>query len=162
MLRRAGFYAAIALLLLLNLWTHQWMFAAPNPEPLSSYATVKQLMIELTVPSSNAVFAAAGEVPKNEAGWQLIHQAALTLGQSAELLTKTPLAVNNPAWQQPAKDMAHAAQSAAKAAKSRDVDGIAAAGDALYESCANCHKIYLKTNSGTIPKLPQNFVVANE
>ena len=162
MIRRAGFYAAIVLLLLLNLWTHRWMFAAPSPDPLASYALVKQLMIELTVPSSNAVFAAAEEAPKDEVRWQLIHQAALGLVQSAELLTKGPLAVNDSAWQQPAKDMADAAQSAAKAAKSRDVDGIAAAGDALYQSCVNCHKSYLKTNSGTIPKLPRTFVVANE
>lgn len=162
MIRRAGFYAAIGLLLLLNLWTHRWMFAAPNPEPLASYASVKQLMIELTVPLSNTVFAAAGEAPKDEAGWQLIHQAALALGQSAELLTKGPLAIHDPAWQQPAKDMADAAQNAAKAAKLRDVDAIAAAGDALYQSCVNCHKSYLKMNSGAIPKLPRTFVVANE
>ena len=36
------------------------------------------------------------------------------------------------------------ASKAAEAAKARNVDGVLAAGDAMYENCEGCHRVYMK------------------
>jgi hypothetical protein len=106
-------------------------------------ATVKQVMLGITVPASNAVFAVAGEAPKDDAGWQAVEASALAVAESGNLLLMKPRAVDDPEWQQFALALVDAGAKAAEAARSKDAEKTGTAGDDMYNVCEHCHAKYL-------------------
>lgn len=107
-------------------------------------ATVKQHMQEVTVPASDAVFAVAGETPKDDAGWKNVKTSALALADSGQWLLDNAPTADPQIWRKTAKDLADAAKAAALAAEIKDSDNVSAAGNTLYEACESCHASYLK------------------
>jgi hypothetical protein len=106
-------------------------------------ATVAELMTAIIIPSSDVIFAAAGEAPKTDADWTRIQNNALALAESGNLLLMRPPAKDNANWMKFSREMTDAAEVALKAARSKNATAIAEAGDRIYGSCESCHKQYM-------------------
>ena len=107
-------------------------------------ATVVEIMKTMTIPFSNAVFDGAGEAPKDDKGWEAVREKALALAETGNLLMLGSRAKDRAAWMKFSRAMVDAGEVAAKAAAAKNADQLSAASDALYETCANCHKVYMK------------------
>lgn len=107
-------------------------------------ATVKQLMHAIIIPSSDALFKAAGEPPSNDAGWNAAQLQALAVAEGANLLMMGNRPVDRAEWMMMARAMLEAASTAASAAEKKNKDDLSAAGDKVYETCEACHAKYLK------------------
>jgi hypothetical protein len=119
--------------------------AAPTPAiPLRVVASVKQVMKGIVEPASSAVFAAAGEAPKDDAGWQAVEYNALAVLESANLLMMDGRAIDQGRWMQQATAMMDKAMVAVDAARAKDAAKLAETGDTLYSACEDCHKLYVK------------------
>jgi len=115
--------------------------AAPEV-PDRPVSAIKQLMLSSVVPASNAVFAVANEAPKDTAGWLTVEKNARALAQNGrQLLQMSP--PNGEEWLKQARLLFDAASEAAAATTASDADKVSDAGNAIYETCAACHKIYL-------------------
>ena len=122
--------------------------AAATPAPATAarprgVGSSKEIMEVLTIPLSDAIFAAGSEPPKDDAGWTAVQQKALALAESANLLLIPPRAITSGSWGKWAVAQREAAITAMKAAQAKNGDALSAAGDALYETCDGCHKVYL-------------------
>jgi hypothetical protein len=116
----------------------------------SASKTVKQQMIEVTIPVSNRVFSTASQESITADNWQQLKTDALSLVASGEWLLVFPAYRNQPVWQQSAGDFIAAAREVAKAGETKNLENVTAASDRLFESCQGCHTHYLK-NSASKP-----------
>jgi cytochrome c553 len=107
-------------------------------------ATVGELMQAIVIPTSDAVFGAAGETPKNEEEWTALENSALMLAESGNLLMMRSPSGDTSIWLKESKAMVEAGSAAYQAAKAKNVDGVLEAGDKIYESCAGCHEKHLQ------------------
>lgn len=130
-------------------------------------ATMSQLMKGILFPSSNVIFAAQNEDPAKLAPakdpslaanplestygkWEAVENAALTLAESARLLTvpgrkcsngnNVPL--QNADWAKLVQSLRDAGMTVYKAAQAKDQDKIVDAADVMTVACANCHDKY--------------------
>lgn len=106
-------------------------------------ATVGEIMQLLTIPLSNAVFEYGGEPPKDDKTWDEVRGKAVALAEAGNLLMLGSRAKDRAAWMKFSRAQVDAAEAAAKAAAAKNGDQLSAASDALYETCAGCHKVYL-------------------
>jgi len=111
---------------------------------VKTVASVVEIMKTMTIPFSNAVFDGAGEPPKDDKGWEAVRQQAIALAEAGNLLMIGSRAKDPAAWMKFSRAQVDAAEVAAKAAAAKNADQLSAASDALYETCANCHKVYMK------------------
>jgi hypothetical protein len=109
-------------------------------EPL---ATVRQVMLGITIPASDVVFLAAAETPADDAAWEKVAASALAVAESGNLLLMKPRAVDADDWRQYARALIEAGARAAEAAQAQNADTISAAGDDMYNVCEQCHAKYL-------------------
>jgi cytochrome c556 len=106
--------------------------------------TVHDIMEMITIPASNAVFAAASEPPKDAAGWDTVRKQAVAVAESSNLLLMPGRAVDTKDWTKWATAQLTAAQAVIKAAQAKDADALSKASDALYDTCDGCHTVYMK------------------
>ena len=106
-------------------------------------ATVGEIMQLMTIPLSNAVFEAGGEPPKDDKAWDEVRGKAIQLAEAGNLLMIGSRAKDRAVWMKFSRAQVDAAEAAAKAAAAKNGDQLSAASDALYETCAACHKVYL-------------------
>jgi 7-cyano-7-deazaguanine synthase in queuosine biosynthesis len=111
--------------------------------PRESAATTRQVMLAMTVPTSNAVFAAAGEAPADDAAWALAEANAVILAESAQMLKTGARAVDQKNWLQFSDALIKAAEAAAHAAHDKNAEQFGGSSDAIYQTCEDCHKQYL-------------------
>jgi hypothetical protein len=119
-----------------------------GPPPHHSAATTRQVMLAMTVPTSNAVFAAGGEAPADDAAWALAEANAVMLAESGQFLKSGARPVDAQNWMQFSNALITAAESAAQAAHEKNSEKLSAASDAIYQTCENCHKQYLIAKTG--------------
>lgn len=112
--------------------------------PIVPVATIREIMENFTIPSSNAVFEAQSEPPKEADRWAALRSHGLTLAESANLLLLPGRARDTGEWVTFATAMRAGAQAVIKAAEAKDADAFSSASDRLYESCENCHAKYLE------------------
>jgi hypothetical protein len=117
--------------------------AAATSDPFRPVANVKQVMLGITIPASNAVFAVAGEAPADDAAWQAVEASALAVAESGNLLLMKPRAVDDREWKQFALALVDAGAKAAEAARAKDADKTSIAGDDMYNACEQCHAKYM-------------------
>ena len=115
----------------------------PAADVFKPVASIKQVMLGITVPASNAVFAVAGEAPADDAAWQNVEAAALAVAESGNLLLMKPRAKGEPEWQQFAHALVDAGVKAAEAARTKNAEATGTAGDDMYTVCEQCHAKYL-------------------
>lgn len=115
--------------------------AAPAPG-VKGVATPMQIMKTMTIPFSDVVFMAGSEPPKDQKGWTQVQEQAIALAEAGNLLMVGGRS-KGAAWMRMARAQVDAAEAAAKAAAAKNGDRLSSAADALYETCANCHKQYM-------------------
>lgn len=116
--------------------------AAPNGG-IKTVASNMDVMKTMTIPFSNAVFEAASEAPKDDAAWETVRGQAVALAEAGNLLMLGSRAKDRAAWMKFSRAQVDAAETVARAAAAKNADQLSTAADALYETCANCHKDYL-------------------
>ncbi len=132
--------AVAALLILVATGNGQAPTAAADERPL---VTIKEAMEMTITPATNTLWGAP-EQPTDEE-WLALEQASITLLVAADVVgrggagPKDTEWARNPAYAAFNKVMANAGLDALKAARARDRDALAAAGDVLYPPCEGCH-----------------------
>jgi hypothetical protein len=113
--------------------------AAQAPQDgLQPVATMKQLMLDLIHPASNAILLAVNRRgPTDEKEWAETRRSALTLAESGNLLIMRNRAGG---WVAQAKALADVGSAAYKAAEARDAAALAALAEPLDRTCTSCHK----------------------
>ena len=101
--------------------------------------TVEQIMTTMTIPASDAIFAAGSEPPKDDAQWVDLRAKTGTLAESARLLVKTGPSKDDAEWIKMARALVTEAELIMKAVDAKDAERIAQAGDEMYETCKACH-----------------------
>jgi cytochrome c553 len=114
---------------------------------------MSDLMVKIIYPTSDALFYIESRTPTSEAEWNVLEGQALMLAESANLLMMPGRARDQKQWMDDAKLMLDAGALAVKAAKTKNVEAIAALGDQLVESCTSCHKHY-RSGYGQKPQPP--------
>lgn len=102
------------------------------------------LMKAMVIPQSDIVFAVGKAAPKSDADLAAVLQSTSRLTGAAKTLATQAPAANGAGWLRFSQAMGDAAARAGAAARSKTVDVVLDAGDALYETCAGCHKLYMK------------------
>jgi hypothetical protein len=116
--------------------------AAGNASPSTArVGTMSELMVHLIYPTSDAVFYVSSRAPETEEQWKDLQAKTLTLAESANLLMM-PGRTRPGQWNRDSRQMLDAAWAAFKAAKAKNLEGVEASSDQLYESCVACHKAY--------------------
>jgi cytochrome c556 len=116
--------------------------AATNASPaMARVGTMSELMVHIIYPTSDAVFYISSRTPTTDAEWAALQASTLTLAESANLLMM-PGRTRPGQWDADSRMMLDAAWGAFKAAKEKNVEGVEAVSDQLYESCVSCHKAY--------------------
>lgn len=101
--------------------------------------TVGQVMTTMTVPASDAIFAAASEPPKDDAQWVALRASVGTLAESGRLLFETGPSKDDAEWLEMARAMVAEAEVTMKAIDAKDAERLAQAGDDMYLTCKACH-----------------------
>ena len=120
--------------------------AAPRPAAsgVKPVASVLEIMKTMTIPFSNAVFEAGGDPPKDDKAWEAVRGQATALAEAGNLLMLGSRAKDHAAWMKFSRAQVDAAEAVARAAAAKNADQLSAGADALYETCAGCHKVYMK------------------
>jgi hypothetical protein len=100
-------------------------------------------MLDLIYPASNDILLFVNRgAPKSDADWTNVRRSALTLAESAILLTTRPRPRDQGDWVKDAKMLGDVGTAAYKAAQAKDYAALAALTESLDASCTNCHKQY--------------------
>ena len=129
--------------------------AASSGPPTRNVGSMSDLMVKIIYPTSDALFYSESRTPKDEAEWNVFEGQMLMLAESANLLMMPGRARDQKQWMADAKLMLDAGALAVKAAKTKNVEAIAALSDQLLESCTTCHKHY-RPGYGQKPQPPLN------
>jgi hypothetical protein len=106
-------------------------------------ATVKGVMVTMTVPASDVIFDAATEPPKADQQWVAVRKSAVMLAESGKLLMTGERARDNTTWMEMARALVDRAEATLKAAEARNGDALSKAGDDVYVTCETCHMRYM-------------------
>ncbi len=112
------------------------VFAGPAVSP-----KVKPLMVNHVVPASKVVFAVAKTAPATDEDWREMERSALVLAEAGKQLKKLNPG-GNEVWRRQARLLIGNATATVAAAKARDVNGLNQASEAVFETCAGCHKAF--------------------
>lgn len=115
---------------------------AKDTDCIEPVATVRDVMLGLTVPASDFLWAIY-DAPTDDSGWQSARLNAVMLAESGNLLLVEGRSREGDIWFDQARALVQAATAASKAANSMDLDGIIESGDAIYNTCETCHAAYL-------------------
>lgn len=115
-------------------------------------ATVRQVMLGLTIPASDLLFQIADNEPQDDTGWENVIATAAMLAESGNLLLTGPRDIGQPEWRELAGQLVERSKEAMDAAGRHDVDAVLEAGNALYETCENCHLKYLPKPQDVSPQ----------
>ena len=126
--------------------------ALPVQALITPAASVLQIMRGITGPAASVVFASVGTVfsyegvretlPRTEAEWEAVGDSAAALAESGNLLMLGGRAVDTEGWVAVSRAMVEAAQVALKAIEARDSQALLFSGEAINDSCDNCHQRY--------------------
>ena len=116
--------------------------ATGKPAVMLFGATMKELMVDLIFPTSNALFYVSREEPKNGVEWAQLELTFLTLAESANLLMAAPRARDQGQWMDDAKLLLNVGIKVYRNAKAKNFEALVDLNDELYESCQSCHVHY--------------------
>ena len=132
---RASFVASLAVAIAAPI-------AAQAPALSRPVGTMSDLMVKIIYPASDAIFYIETRLPQTDSEWTVLQGQALMVAESATLLMLPSRARDRDQWMQDAKLMLDAGEAAYAAAQKKDVAGLVAVNQALYESCTTCHRHY--------------------
>jgi len=115
-------------------------------------ASVKQIMQGIVQPAATAVFNAVSTsvtakgtkeiAPHTEEEWEQVGNSAAALIESGNLLLIGNRAVDKGDWVKMSQAQIDAGKIVLKAVQAKSAEGVLAAGEAVNESCDNCHRTY--------------------
>lgn len=105
------------------------------------YPKVKPLMTDIVSPASQGLFAVAKNPPVSEEEWLAVERSALTLVDAGKKL-KGLAPVRSAVWRTQTRLLTGNAGLAAAAAGARDLEALNKASEAVFETCAGCHKAF--------------------
>ncbi len=114
--------------------------SSSSPRPVAS---VSQIMVAMTGPSSDVLFGVAGEPVKDEEGWTAVENSAVMLLESGNLLMIGDRAKDETDWVKMARAMVDVGVVALEAAQAKDLDAFADVSNQLYDTCLACHDRYM-------------------
>ena len=120
-----------------------------RPQSVLPAATVRSLMVGVTIPASKVVFGVADEAPKNDAGWRTVHASAVALADAGSRLKVGARGSAKEDWIRLSQAMAAGAELAASAALHKDADAVASASNEIYEACEACHRKFMEKDART-------------
>jgi hypothetical protein len=112
---------------------------APTFEPVGN---ILQLMIAIITPSSDVVFKASANVPKDDKEWAIVQNNALILAESGNLLMLPGRAKDGGDWIKDSRALVDAGTAAWKAANAKNIDDVTVVGDQILAACKACHQKY--------------------
>ena len=125
----------------------------PTPPAFRSVVTNQQLMAEVLEPAANVYWEAVGttvdkrgtveHVPKSDAEWAAVRNAATVIAESGNLMLITPRALDRDDWTRLARALVDVGERARRAAGSHDRAAVFDAGAEVYQACVNCHVRYM-------------------
>lgn len=126
---------------------------APQVQRLvTPVASVRQIMNGITAPAATVVFASVGTVlsyegvretvPRTDAEWEAVGDSAAALVESGNLLMMGSRAADSGDWITISQAMIEAAKVALKAVEAKDAQALLFSGEAINDSCDNCHQRY--------------------
>src|SRR4051794_6178819 len=118
------------------------VFGASLSAQSQPVGTMSDLMVKIIYPASDAIFYITTRTPTSDAAWTELQGKALAVAESANLLMMPGRARDQDRWMADAKLMLDAGRTAYRAARAKDVAGLEAINDALYDSCTSCHQHY--------------------
>ena len=118
---------------------------AQGPTPI---ATTRQVMLGITIPTSDVLFQVGNAAPKDDLEWEKVQANAAALAESANLLLVPPRLIDQPEWKGFVKQLVETASLAQQAAQAHDVDKVLDVGNQIYEVCDGCHKKYMAARAG--------------
>ncbi len=157
-------FVGTALVLLLAACASASTAGLPAPEPMGNLA---QVMRGILFPNSNILFDVQSTDPGNPppvaagggatatfsgiyAGWQVVENAAIALGEAANLITIPGRRCENgrlvplsqPNWAQFTQQLKDAADVMLVAARAKDQEAASDATNDVVEACYVCHEVY--------------------
>jgi hypothetical protein len=119
---------------------------------LTPVASVKQVMKGIVGPAANRVYGAVSTVvtnkgteekaPHTDGEWEAVADDAAALIESGNLMLMDGRAVDKGDWVRMSRAMIDAAKVTLRAAEAKSPDKVFESGEALNESCDNCHSKY--------------------
>ena len=119
---------------------------------IAPVASVRQIMNGITGPAAGVVFASVGTVisyegvretlPRTDAEWQTVGDSAAALVESGNLMMMGSRVVDNGEWLTISMAMIEAGKVALKAIEAQDAEALLNSGEAINDSCDNCHQRY--------------------
>ncbi|HEX5227849.1 MAG TPA: hypothetical protein VFW44_09070 [Bryobacteraceae bacterium] len=132
----------LAVLLLAGAAVAQTETPATPPSQFQPVGTMRQLMIDIIYPTSDALFYIDREPLKTQHDWDVVKTNALTLAESGNLLLMDGRARDQKNWVLESKMLIDLGAKAYKAAQDKNLDGIRGLNDALNAACVTCHYQY--------------------
>lgn len=114
----------------------------------TAMATVKQIMLGITIPASDIVWGVDTPEEDADAYWENIEANAMVLAESGALLMTPGRAVDQDDWMSYAQDLIDSSLAAAQSARAHDIDQIFEDGNVIYEACDDCHAKYMPARQG--------------
>jgi cytochrome c556 len=108
--------------------------------------TIMEIMTSIIAPATDTLWAA--DDPSSDEAWNQLESAALKVIRAGETIkqggsgTQDNNWANQLDWQSFTNEMTNAAEQALAAIHKKDIDALLDVGDALYQSCVNCHQNY--------------------
>jgi hypothetical protein len=123
--------------------------AAPTLTPVAS---TKQIMSAIVGPAADAIFNAVSTTvtakgieevfPRNDEEWSALGSKAAALAEAGNLILVEGRAVDQGDWVKMSRAMIDAGKLTLKAVEGKSTEGILTAGEAVNETCDNCHERY--------------------
>jgi hypothetical protein len=115
-------------------------------------ASVRQIMKGIVGPAAATVFGSVGttitakgteeKVPHTDAEWEEVGTSAAALIESGNLMLMGSRALDQGDWVKMSRSLIESSTIALRAAQTKRADQLFASGEAIYESCNNCHQKY--------------------
>jgi hypothetical protein len=107
-----------------------------------SVGTMSELMLDYVFPVSNELFYVGREEQKSQKDWNELRNNMLMLNEVANVLMAENRAKDKDQWMKDAMLLWTVSNKAFKMSKAKDLEGMKALNDELYEACQSCHVHY--------------------
>ena len=124
----------------------------PAEVAITPVASVRQIMNGIVGPAANRIFGAVGTVisekgtvekaPHTDAEWEAVGDDAAALIESGNLILMNGRAIDRGDWVRMSQAMIDAGKVVLRAAEAKSADKVFESGEAVNESCDNCHQKY--------------------
>lgn len=115
---------------------------APDKPGIQSVGTMSDIMLQIVFPTSNELFYVGRNEQKSIKDWDDLRNNILMMTEAANLLMADNRAKDKDRWMKDAWLLWDVGSRAYKLVKVKDLEGLKALNDDLYEACQSCHEHY--------------------